>query len=271
MLEYPEQTGNDSVEVFVELGAQRLLEICETFFEHGIDTVLAPIFGPDLMERGDGYEPIGVQGLLWFAQNQKALDFYASHDIRVRAYGDTRRYFQNTPYACTLPAFENLARHTAKHQSHRLFLGVCAHDATEAVAEIGIHFYQKHGHLPDKRQIVQAYYGEFVEPVDFFIGFGQPTAFDMPLVATGNEDLYFTVAPSAYLDTDMLRAILYDHLYVRPTDESDYATLSSKDWRHIADFYTMNRRAILGLGHRHNGNRFWYPLPQVKSPLPDHE
>jgi hypothetical protein len=268
MLEYPEQIESDSVELFVELGARRMLEICESFFEHGIDTVLVPLFGPDIMERGDGYEPIGVQGLLWFAQNQKALDFYTSHDIRVRMYGDARRYFQNTPYACTLPAFEKLAQRTAEHQSHRLFLGVCAHDATEAVAEIGIRFYEKHGHLPNKRQIIEAYYGEFIEPVDFFIGFGQPTIFDMPLVATGNEDLYFTVAPSAYLDTDMLRAILYDHLYVRPADESDYAELSPKDWHQISDFYTVNRRAVLGLGHQYNGNHFWTPSPQVKSSSP---
>ncbi len=269
MMEYPEQAESGSVELFVEKGASRLLEISELFFDHGIDTLLAPILGPDIIERGNSYAPIGIAGLLWFAQSQEALDFYASHDVRVRVYGDAGRYFENTPYACTLPTFEELTRRTAKHQSHRLFLGVCAHDATEAVAEIGVHFYQKHGYLPNRQQIVEAYYGEFVKPVDFFIGSGQPAAFDMPLLATGNEHLYFTVAPSAYLDTQMLRAILYDHLYVRSADEADCAELSPEDWRYMTNFYTVNRQAVLGVGYRHNGNSFWYPMPQMEVTMPD--
>ena len=122
MMEYPEQTTSDSVELFVEKGSRRLLEISQLFFDHGIDTLLAPVIGPDIIERGDSYTPIGIGGLLWFAQSQEALDFYAAHDVRVRVYGDAGRYFQNTPYACTLPAFEELARRTAQHQSHRLYL-----------------------------------------------------------------------------------------------------------------------------------------------------
>ena len=265
MLEHPELNDNDiSVDEFIELGAWRLLEICQLFFEHGIDTVLAPILGPDIMERGDSYAPIGIGGVQWFTQSQKALDFYAAHDVRVRIYGEARRYFQNTPYACTLPMFDAIIQQTANHHHHRLFLGICAHDATETVAEIGVRFYQEHGFLPSKRQIIESYYGEFIEPVDIFIGSGQPSAFDMPLVATGNEDLYFTVAPSAYLDAEMVRAILYDHLYVRSVDGADYDDISPDDWRYMENFYANNRRAVLGLGYRNNGNHFWNPLPQIE-------
>lgn len=265
MLEHPKLLDSDSpIEIFIETLSQRLLDICKLFFDHGIHTVLAPVMGPDIMERGESYAPIGVGGLLWFAESQRALDFYRKQDVRVRMYGDAQRYCENTPYACTLPAFESLTQRTANHQSHRLFLGICAHDASENVAKIGVDFYREHGHLPDKRQIVEAYYGEYVEPVDIFIGSGQPAAFDMPLIATGNENLYFTAAPSAYLDTQMLRSILYDHLYVRSADEADYDDISSEDWRHLANFYTRNRRAVLGLGYQHNGNHFWYPAPQLK-------
>jgi hypothetical protein len=265
MLEYPELADSDiSIDVFVELGAWRLLQICDLFYEHGIDTVLAPILGPDIMERGDDYAPVGIGGLQWFTQSKKALDFYSAHDVRVRMYGDTQRYFPNTPYASTLPMFDHVTRQTADHESHRLFLGVCAHDATETVAQIGVQFHQEHGCLPNRRQIIETYYGEFVEPVDIFIGSGQPSAFDMPLVATGNEDLYFTVAPSAYLDAEMLRTILYDHLYVRSVDEADYDDISPNDWSYMENFYRTNRKAVLGLGYRNNGNHFWYPLSQVE-------
>jgi tuberculosinol/isotuberculosinol synthase len=146
-----------------------------------------------------------------------------------------------------------------------LFFGVYAHDAVETTAEIGVRFYQEHGHLPDRREIVQAYYGEYVEPVDFFIGFDRLASFDMPLIATGNEDLYFTVSPSPYMDAYTLRAILYDHLYARRVDEASYKTLSPSDWQTMRKFYTLNRRHVLGLGHRHESGNFWFPIPQVKS------
>jgi hypothetical protein len=262
MLEHAELAENGSTEAYARHITRRLVEILRIFFEHGVDTVLVPLFGPELMERDKSYEQVGVQGLTSFAQNQEALDFYNAYDVRVRTYGDAKRYFQDTAYASTLPVFEQLSQHTANNQTYRLFLGLCGHDATETVAEFGARFYQEHGHLPNRRQIVEAYYGEYVEPVDFFIGSGQPAAFDMPLVATGEEDLYFTVAPSAYLDDQMLRTILYDHLYARPAEICDYSQFSANDWHHMADFYTANRHTVLGVGNQQNGNKLWTPVLQ---------
>ncbi len=269
MLEYPEQAATNFMEAYLRISGQRHIELYKLFFDHGIDTLLTPIFGPDLLERGEEYRSLLEQGLLWFAQDPNFVDFYDAYDIRVRIYGNTRRYLENTPYAHALDAYDELARRTASHRRYRLFFGVCAHDPAETVAEIGVRFYQEHGRLPDKRQIVEAYYGEYVEPVDFFIGFDRPAAFDMPLIATGSEDLYFTVSPSSYLDAHTLRAILYDHLYARRVDEADYTALSPKDWQTLADFYAMNRRHVLGLGCKHESGNFWYPLPQVELPRGD--
>jgi tuberculosinol/isotuberculosinol synthase len=268
MLEHPDQAAADFVEAYLRIGGRRHVELYKMLFDHGIDTLLTPIFGPDLLERGEEYMQIAVRGLLWFTQNRGFLDFYDAHDVRVRVYGDARRYFQDTPYAHLLDAFDEVTQRTASHRRHRLFFGVCAHDATETVAEIAVRFYREHGCLPDRRQIVQAYYGEYVEPVDLFIGFDRPTAFDMPLIATGSEDLYFTISPSPYLDAHTLRAILYDHLYTRRVSEAGYAELSPEDWQALAGFYALNRRHVLGLGGRHVSGNFWYPLPQVE--LPSH-
>jgi hypothetical protein len=110
--------------------------------------------------------------------------------------------------------------------------------------------------------LVEAHYGEYVEPVDFFIGFGPPTVFDMPLIATGNEDLYFSVSPSPYLDTPTLQAILYDLLYARRVDDTDYACLTPAERQAMADFCAPNRRPVLGLGQKHTSGYFWQPVPQ---------
>jgi len=266
VLEHQEQASMSCANAYLEAAGRRHIELYALFFDHGIDTLLTPIFGPDLLERGGAYRQLMETGLLWFATNREFLDFYDAYDVRVRVYGDAARYLEDTPYEGALEAYDDLARRTASHRRRRLFFGVCAHDATETIARIAVQFFREHGHLPDRRQIVEAYYGEYVEAVDLFIGFDRPAAFDMPLVATGSEDLYFTVSPSPYLDAHTLRAILYDHLYARRVDDTDYTALSPEVWRTMAEFYRLNRHHVLGLGRKHASGGFWYPVPQVVLP-----
>ena len=265
ILEHGPQAENNFIDAYMTTTWNRQIELYKLFFEHGVDTLLTPIFGPELLGRGEEYAQMIKPGLLWVNENQALLDFYKAYDVRVRIYGDTRRYLTGSVYEDVLDSFEALAQKTAAHQSHRLFFGVCAHDPAESVAEIGLNFHQEHGRLPDKKEIVTAYYGEPLDPVDIFIGFDRPSAFDMPLIATGSEDLYFTVSPSPYLDQQTLRAILHDHIYSRRVSES-YNTLSAESWKILAEFYTLNRHHVLGMGKRSADGSFWYPLPQVFLP-----
>ena len=265
MLEYPELARENFVETYLRISGQRHIELYKLFFDHGVDTLVTPIFGPDLLERGEEYKTLLEQGLLWFARNEDFLDFYTTYDVRVHIYGDIDRYLKGTSYEEALDAYDEVARRTVSHERYRLFFGVCAHDATETVARFGARFQQEQGRPPNRREIVADYYGEYVEPVDLFIGFAdRPAAFDMPLIATGSEGLYFTVSPSPYLDAHTLRAILYDHMYARRVDDADYDALSAEEWRTMADFYARNRHHVLGLGRRQGSGSFWYPLPQVE-------
>ncbi len=261
-LEYPEQAKLDDLSVYLEITGQRHIDIYRLLFDHGVDTLLTPVFGPDLLERGDDYLKLAEQGLAWFAQHPAFLDFYEAYDVRVRVYGDVARWLSGARYAPIRQAFDDIARRTAHHRRHRLFFGVCAHDSAETIAEIGVQFQRDHQRLPDKRAIVKAYYGEYVAPLNFFIGFDRPTLFDMPLIATGNEDLYFTVSPSLYLDAPALRSILYDHLYARRVSD-DYAGFSSDDWQTLAAFYRVNRQHVLGVGRPLIDQHVWCPLSQV--------
>jgi tuberculosinol/isotuberculosinol synthase len=262
-LEHPDVAASQSAEAYLRITWRRQVELYRLFFDHGVDTLLTPIFGPDLLERGEEYRSLIEPGLLWFTQDEEMLAFYEAYDVRIRVYGDAQRWLAKSPYAATLAAFEAIRQRTAGHQRHRLFFGICAQDPTETVAEIGVRFHGQHGRLPDRREIVEAYYGEYVPPAAFFIGFERPVVFDMPLLAIGEEDLYFTVSPSPYLDETGLRAILYDHLYARPVSET-YRDLTAEEWEMLARFYQLNQHQILGLGRRHRSGSFWYPLPQVE-------
>jgi hypothetical protein len=197
------------------------------------------------------------------ATDSRFLAFYDEYDVRVRFYGDYRRFLAQSPYSYVSGVFDHVTAQTASHGRNRLFFGVCAHDATETVGELAVRHHSQHGCLPDKRALVEMYYGEYVDPVSLFIGFDKPCAFDMPLVATGSEDLYFTVCPSPYLTSQQLRAILYDHLYSRRKGEVDYGALAAEEWRIMSEFYGANANRTLGVGTR--AGQIWYPLPQVRS------
>jgi len=263
ILEHGAKDGRFSMEDYMTITWNRQIDLYKLFFDHGIKTLVTPIFGPELLSRGEAYAQMIKPGLLWINENEHLLDFYQQYDVRVRVYGDKVRYLTGTPYEDALTSFDELAARTADNNSYRLFFGVCAHDAAESVAEIGLSFYQEHGRLPNKEEIVVAYYGEPLPPVDIFIGFNRPSSFDMPLIATGSEDLYFTISPSPYMEQQLLRSILYDHLFSRPVSEQ-YGEISPNYWQNLAEFYKINRIHVLGLGKQSDDGSFWYPLPQVQ-------
>ncbi len=264
-LEYPELAAQGGFDAYLQIAGQRHLAMYRLFFDHGVDTLLTPIFGPAVADRGDSYKPVIAPAFLWLTAGNEALNFFDAYEVRVRFYGDVEHSFEDPATAPVLEAFAALTRQTARHTKHRLFIGVGAHDPTEAVAKIAVQFYQAQGRLPNKRQIIEAYYGDYVESLSFCIGFEPMAMFDLPLVASGMEDLYFTVSPSLYLDDYTLRAILYDHLYARRTKDN-YPALKVNDWSKIGRFYNLNRQHVMGIGRQDAQGCWWYPLPQVELP-----
>jgi tuberculosinol/isotuberculosinol synthase len=266
MLEHHPQNEQELTSAYIDAMERRQIELCRLLFDHGLDILLMPIFGLDLLKRGDGYMHMMAEGLARLATHPDFIDFYIGYGVRVHFYGDYRQHFAPTPFAYLSDLFDRITAQTSCHDRNRLFFGVCADDASETLAESAVRYYIQHGRAPDKRTLVEMYYGEYVPPVDLFIGFDKFCAFDMPLVATGNEDLYFTVSPSAYLTERQLRDILYDHLYTRPGDEADYLDMQPEDWALMQDFYHANLERTLGVGAKQTRGGYWYPLPAVQLP-----
>jgi tuberculosinol/isotuberculosinol synthase len=261
-LEHADEVGLGHL-AYIRRAGDRTIEVCRTFFDHGIDTLLIPIFGSAVASRGPDYQPLIEPGLCFFATDPAMLDFYDAYDVRVGLYGDARRQYPGLSRAWD--AFSAIAERTAHHRRHRLFYGACAEDPTETIAQLSLEHYQRHGQLPNKRQIVEAYYGVDVEPLSFCIGFEPMAMFDLPLIASGMEDLYFMVSPSLYLDGYTLRAILYDHLYERRTLDN-YSHFTLTDWAMLDQFYRLNRHHVIGIGKQAEWGGWWSPLPQVILP-----
>jgi tuberculosinol/isotuberculosinol synthase len=251
---------------YLKMTADQNIKVYKMIFDYGIQTLLAPVFGSDLIARGLEYTEMAVEGLTWLATAPIFLDFYREYGVRVRFYGDYRKQLAATPYADLPDMFDRITLQTKDNTRHLLCFGVFANSAIETVAEFSARHYREYGTAPNERQIIEMYYGEYIGPVSLFIGFDKFWVFDMPLLATENTDIYFTVNPSLYLNDQQLRSILFDHLYSRWLPEPDYETLPTQAKNRMKAFYSTNADHVLGVGVLSDG--IWYPFPP-DGDLPD--
>ena len=262
LLEYGRDFDGDAAQNYVELTTQGYINTYKLVFDHGIDTIVAPVFGGEIMNRGEEYmREIGTN-LTLLATHPAFLEFYETYDIRVHFYGDYQKQLNNTPYAYICDSFDEITRKTSHHTQRRLFYGVCADDATDTIAEVSVKLYQATGEIPSRRQLIETYYGEYIEKADIFIGFEKFNVFDYPMLGWGEESLYFTVAPSLYVNDLQLRNILYDYIYLRPVQDPDYFTMPEEDFENMRKFYEANREVTFGVGEMRGG--IWYPSVKIQ-------
>ncbi|MBI5839302.1 MAG: diterpene synthase [Chloroflexi bacterium] len=256
LLEHGRKNHADPVQAYIDLTGRRYIEMYQMLFDHGLDTVVAPIFGGEILTRGNEYmEHIGA-GMSLLAEHPNFLDFYENCDVRVHFYGDYRKKLAETPYAYLIDLFDNVSHKTAKNNSHRLFYGVFGDDATETIAELSVTHHQNTGCIPSRRELIGLYYGEYIDKADIFIGFEKFNVFDYPMLGWGEESLYFTAVPSLYMNKRQLRGILYDYLYLRQVKEPDYFTMPAEDFEAMRHFYETNRETTFGVGETRGG--IWF-------------
>jgi halimadienyl-diphosphate synthase len=251
-----------SVENYMEAAGRAHINVYRLCFEHGLTTLLTPVFGAELLTRGEGYlQKIGADGMRRLAIHPDFTNFYDEYQVSVRFYGDYRKSLAGTPYADLCELFDQITAKTSGYKRYRLFFGVFASDASEWVADFSVEFYKKFGRVPTRPEIIVSYYGIELSPATLFIGFDKFSVFDYPLLSNGEEDLYFTVAPSLYLDPETLRNILYDHIYTRRLPEPDYASLQQNDFEKLKKFYRSHLHSVQGVGRRES--EIW--LPDISS------
>jgi tuberculosinol/isotuberculosinol synthase len=262
LLEYGRNFDGDAAKNYVELTTHGYINTYKLVFDHGIDTIIAPVFGGEILNRGEEYmREIGANMAL-LATQPAFLDFYENYDIRIHFYGDYRNKMRGTPYEHINAVFDEITQKTARHSQRRLFYGVWADETTEAIAELAVKHFQATGEIPSRRELIEQYYGEYIEKADIFIGFEKFNVFDYPMLSWGEESLYYTVAPSLYMSDRQLRNILYDYVYLRPVQDPDYFAMPAHEFEAMREFYDNNREVTFGVGEMRGG--IWYPKSGVK-------
>jgi adenosine tuberculosinyltransferase len=256
VLEHGREFNEDKAKNYVELTARGYITTFKLIFDHGLDNIVAPVFGGEIFNRGEEYMHEIGGNMYLFATHPAFLEFYETYGVRVHFYGDYRRQLKDTPYAYICDSFDEVTRKTSHHKGRALFYGVCADDATVTIADLAIRYHQDTGRSPSRRELIEQYYGEYIEKADIFIGFEKFNVFDYPMLGWGEESLYFTVAPSLYMNDCQLRNILYDYIYLRPAQDPDYFTMPEEDFETMRKHYEINREVIFGIGEMRGG--IWY-------------
>jgi tuberculosinol/isotuberculosinol synthase len=250
LLEKSTDSSKDCAKRLVQTTGKAIRRLVKLLFDHGIDTVLTPVYGRELVtERGSEYRNLAKKGLRLLTEGG-FQEFYDASGIQVHFYGDYEREFKDD--SALLEKLSKVENRTASQTNHRLFYGVCGESAVRTITSHAAELGRPLSH----QEAIEVFYGEPIALADLFIGFDAPTAFDMPLLDKGGVDLYFTLSPSPYIDQLELRAILYDWIFVRHKEEADYNTLNTHKMDSMRRYYRANRHNVMGLGIRQYG--IWY-------------
>ena len=254
LMEHSQGKLNQSKE-YVEATIRGYIRVYRLLFEHGIETVLAPVFGHEILTRGEEYMNMIGDSMKLLADHPEFNAMYNEHRVRVRFYGDYRRELE-TQYPHITQSFDGVTERTLNHDRHKLLYGVFATDATRAIAEFSVEYFKTNNRIPTRDELLQLYYGENLDKADLFIGFEKFAAFDYPLLQSGNESLYFTISPSLYMTQTLLRKILHDHIYHRPTIELNYDSMTASQWDRLRQYYHLRQDDAFGVGKVIDG--IWY-------------
>ena len=244
------------VEEYKQLTTEQYARVFAMLFDHGVETILVPAFGGELLSRGEEYVREMMDGMTRLAQAAAFTDFYRDYNVRVRFYGDWRRQVKGLPYSEALTSALDTCAATQHTGSRRIFYGLWADDILVSLVDDLAR--SRNEPIEFTREaIVTRYYGEYVKPTDIYIGFGRPTVFDVPMLVTSQTDLYYTVAPSLDLDARLFRMIVWDHCVGRWTQQS-WDDLTEADLAALKAYYASQHEAVLGLGLVDAATGVWY-------------
>ena len=245
---------------YVTTTIRRQAEQHRSVFAHGVSVIVAPHFGAELLKRGTAYtRTVLGDGLLKLGDDPVNQEMFDA-GVRIRFYGDYDEVLDTPTYRPMLHACARLTAATSSGDGPLLLIGLFADAPYPKLARLSVEFAEKHGRIPTRQDLIEAYYGLPVPDLTLYLGFSQPALFDVPLLTTGQEDLYATLTPSADVTERQLREILYDHLVARRIAEDNYDSLSDDALAALAEYNERYRSITLGIGRIDPRTGLWNPL-----------
>ncbi|KYR01646.1 hypothetical protein DLAC_01649 [Tieghemostelium lacteum] len=254
---------------YSKVAFKKLLYHLVMMFQHGIQTIVYPMWFCTLEQRGPEYLPKFIQylwGVVHLLEDESLLRLYESEGIRVIFYGEYRELLLRGNDQALLDKFELIMEKTKQNTKRVVLFGTNIDEPSNTIIKNTLLFYNKYNRQPNKNELIMQYYGVEVEDVSMYIGFDRFSTDGRPILISdkGNEDLYYTVSPHSFLSESQFRKILFDHLYQRTVTNAKEYELTLSDVELMKEFYQINSLSVMGVGAIQSGPNFWHPLPQVQ-------
>ncbi len=232
---------------YVQWARQQNLATFALLFRHGVRHVIAAaITQNQLNETTPVYRERLLQWTEWGMSGPEALADYARLGWKVRLLGTE-----------SLPELQTCARRLATEtvpQSDKTVWWFVAPDPESHWRHLLKVAQSNNAHSPAELRV--ALYGEPIPPATLFIAFGKPLFMpeQVPPLLMGALQCYWLQRPGYLTDPVVLRQILYDYAYLRPTWQEDKSRRSDE----VLDNRPLWENApTLGLGQRIGS--FWFP------------
>jgi tuberculosinol/isotuberculosinol synthase len=249
---------------------EQYVALLRLLFEHGIHTIFVPLLASKA--RGQVYLEQVLRYLPRLLTGEEFQQLYDDLQVQVRFYGPYRSVLDSLGLGeAYQQMFTEAMRHKADMDKRRVFWGLITPDADPdmELAQCAAAHYRRTGTMSSREQLIEALYGEQVEPIDFMLSGGKFQVLTyLPPLLRGKEDLYFTVNSPLGLTRQQLRSILFDKLYCRKqvVRNRTYQQFSPQTLAEMKSLFDLNRESVVGVGRYHQGGQFWYPVPQVTLP-----
>jgi len=257
--------GPQFYEVYKETVTTYFMKNLEVFFDHGLKTLVMPLFGPALLEREEIYRTSVLPGLVDILfKSDTWKRFYQTRRIRVKSYGNPETLESEFPDLNLVQGIRELETLTASNDGHTLYFGFFSTPwlPADMMMKIG-RLMESEGREPGHKELVELYYGDYVPPADFFINSTRIGGLGAlpPLITGKDTGVYTTVAPGIFaLTRETYRTILYDILFSRKGNRCNQiidGTPENEPQENDAlkKYYLQHRDTLFGGGKRIG--RYW--------------
>jgi hypothetical protein len=231
---------------------ERMIASFELFFRFGVRHVFNTLVRPNQFAEIGRYRERLLDWIDWGVAGPEALADYARLGWRVRLLGTmnvpelqavAERLHAATPEQSTATVWYHVISEPGEPWQWLLAAAQQAQARTQAEA-------------------IRALYGEDVPLAKLYLSFGKPifVADLLPPLLAGDVQSYWIQRPGYSIDEQLLRRILYDYAYLRPTWMQDKSARYADVEVHRS---LWEQAPTLGLGRR--AGPFWYPLTEQES------
>ncbi len=259
LLQHPEENGRiTNFPAYMMHCAKIYIHAFEVLYSLGVHAILTPSLFPPNFRRSPMMVQFFLESTRQSLLREPYLSFYKKWNIKSRLYGDYDIAPAAEPIRDGLIAVHEELRSITPEGERLLLFGYTAGSFLEEIITRTAILRDRLNHLPSPEDLRKVTFPEGPEQIKIHIGGGgMAVGAVLPSTLDNGTDLYFTTGLPLDITDEMMRRILYDHLFLRHVAPEDNADYTIEDLEVLREYYAECGEGVIGLG-RLVGPGIWY-------------